>query len=241
MQEKIIMTAAASMAGEIESPEIPWLLQFISDYRMIIMPILLILTIWMLAKALKGMFKIKKTSIFFCAVLFIASMVSAPAHAQGFKYYFNGVDLAWLKDAKLKDYGMMLLGHVTCIAIHELSHIAYLEKNDIKYNYRIDFKHQTGVIKLNYNKMTNAQIRRFNRAGYTVDTIVGLILTSIPKTNNTYFTRGYVATHSIGLATYDLRNKKGDFKGLKKGGGDEDIFRIAVSLGSAHNLLRQDW
>ncbi len=175
---------------------------------------------------------------FLKVILGIVLLSIVPSQAIAFDFYFNGINLKWLKDAKPKDYIVMILGASSNLFIHELGHIGYKEINNLEYDIKIN---HYSISTIGHNG-TNKQIKRSAMSGYILDSSIGLLLTSFEVTRNSYFTKGYTLSNSIGLATYNMRNKKvNDFNTIKNNGGNEDLFFWTITGVSAHNLLRQEW
>jgi hypothetical protein len=165
-------------------------------------------------------------------LIFIILLILLPVNVYAFDFYVFGINMKWIKNAEPKDYGMMILGGVTNFLVHESGHYlsSKIEGVDVDFN-------GTNFI---MNNASKKEARNIARAGYMLDSIVGLSLTTFAK--DSYFTKGYTLTHSIGLTTYNIRNKKyNDFKTIQENGGNEDAFFYGISAISTHNLLRQEW
>ena len=169
----------------------------------------------------------------FFLVLSIVFIFAMPAYAGDYEFYVFGVNLKWIKNS---DWKMITLGAVSSVVAHELGHISYVKYKgyDCKRD-GLDF-YTTG--------MKGSDLQNLGRAGFVVQTGIGLLLTSFEKTRHSDFTRGWTGVTAFQLGTYPIRynkNKKGDFHLIDKGGGNADLEYGIFSAITIHNLLRQEW
>lgn len=175
-------------------------------------------------------------------IILLILFCATNSYSASWNIYINGVNLKWLKDAKPTDYLLIGAGMISQWAVHETGHIAYLEMNDIDYNFDCSFSHLSYIEgNITAHSESRKQMRRFAKAGYIVDTAVGLLLNTFDSTRKTYFTKGYNMSHSVGLIRYRFRMKEGDFQLMKDKGSNEETFYCSISAISAYNLLRQEW
>lgn len=116
-----------------------------------------------------------------------------------------GVDLDIIKQ---KDWSMMILGATSSMASHTLGHMAYLDLIDHDY-----LKDPEGL--------TPGEYRRYGRAGFALQSIIGLALTGFKATQDSSFTKGWVIGTDLKLALYHQWHKDwGDFSTIEDSGGN---------------------
>ncbi len=111
--------------------------------------------------------------------LVILPLLMAITGCGGTKFYVQGVDLEWLKDAEPKDAAVMALGAAAAFAAHELAH-----------------------------ELTKDGTKGEGHAGFAAQSALGLILTSFEGTRNSYFTRGVVGMNNVQIWSYPLRRDR---------------------------------
>ncbi len=173
------------------------------------------------------------------SIVFLIGLTGAMP-AQAMDFYVFGVNLKWFKNTEPKDYGKMVLGGLACAVIHEGNHILYCKAKGMDYDFNLKMNRLDAEILT--SGASRKELKQMAMAGYIGDSLAGLLLTSFNKTRNSYFTKGYTLTHSIGLATYNLRAEDiSDFETIRENSGNEDTFFYGIAAISAHNLLRQEW
>ena len=162
-----------------------------------------------------------------CQLIFIT-----PVHA-GWDFYFFGVNTKTFKEA---DWKMVALGAATSIAVHTAGHYAYAKLNGMSIR-------QDGFCeKISFSNYSAKQNREIAQAGFVAQHLVGVILTTIPATRHTDFTRGYVAMAWIETATYPIWwQKDGDLNWSHHFGGNRDWEFAAYMAVATHNVLRVNW
>jgi hypothetical protein len=86
------------------------------------------------------------------------------------------------------------------------------------------------------------QYREFAQAGFLTQNLFGLLLTSIPFTRQSDFTKGYVAMAFIETVTYPLIwHDDGDLYNSNKFGGNATNEYIGYMAIATHNMLRIKW
>lgn len=185
----------------------------------------------------------KKVLLFLALLIFgcgggqAAALIMAPgsAHAQpiGWDFYFFGVNTKTFKEA---DWKMVALGAATSVAVHTAGHYAYA------YAHGMNIK-QDGFCEAIQERYPDQRMREFSQAGFVAQHLVGVILTTIPKTRQTDFTRGYVAFSWAQTATYPLffNNNQGDLNVSHRYGSDRDLEYLAYMAVATHNILRVNW
>jgi len=171
-----------------------------------------------------------KRLLLIVVVLFV---LTGTAHSE-WDFYFFGVNAKTFKEA---DYKMVILGAATSLAVHTAGHYLYAEMAGM------DIRQDGFTERLESWKYSNKHNREFAQAGFVLQHAVGVLLTSIPYTRQTDFTRGYVAFAFAETATYPLVHQgvKGDLNYSNKYGGDRDLEYAAFMAVATHNMLRVKW
>jgi hypothetical protein len=155
----------------------------------------------------------KKLIVVLLVLLFSSSCLAAdiqflPSFTQVFNRY---------KDSnKLK----LIAGALSSIVVHELSHIAMLEINDVDYN--ISWEGMSGHGKRDYQS---------DMAGFVGQNIIGFIL---PRKSD--FALGYNTCTFLATITYPLRIDNGDF-----GQNGRMLEWGIASLAASVNIIQVTW
>lgn len=145
------------------------------------------------------------TTKFLKGILIALILFSAPAYASDWKVYIMGIDLDIIKQ---KDWSMMILGATSSMASHTIGHMAYLDLID--HDYLSDPE-----------GLTPDENRRYGRAGFALQSIIGLALTGFKATRESSFTKGWVIGTDLKLALYHQWHKDwGDFSTIEANGGN---------------------
>ena len=172
----------------------------------------------------------KKTILL--AILFL--LVSClPVQAQGYDFYFFGVNPKVLKNS---DWKMVALGAATSVVVHTAGHYLYAAANDIHVR-------QDGFKEMISTRENSArEIREFAQAGFVLQHAVGLALTTISATRQTDFTKGYVVAAFAETVSYPiLHQQQGDLITSDRYGGDRDLEYIGYMAVATDNLFRIKW
>jgi len=169
-----------------------------------------------------------------CSIVLILVLTSVPAIAGGYDFYFFGVNLETFKTKNL-NYPAAILGGLTAAAVHIGSHYAYAGLTHMSVT-------QCGFEERIPYGYSDQQYREFATVGHFGQALVGLLLTSIPATRQTSFTKGYVIWETIDVSTYPLlcTGSKGDINMSRQFGGS-DWEHAGYSAIAIHNLLRINW
>lgn len=170
--------------------------------------------------------KLILTVIIFC-------FLNTPVCAGGWDFYFFGVNPKTFKEA---NYWKVAAGAITSVAVHTAGHYAYAGLN--RMSVRQDgFKEVVGY------GYANREYREFAQAGFLVQNLVGLVLTSIPATRQSDFTKGYVAMAFFEIVTEPLfwPGENGDLNISNRHGGDATWEYIGFTALATHNVLRINW
>jgi hypothetical protein len=165
--------------------------------------------------------------------LLLMALTSLPVHAGGWDVYCFGVNTKAFKEA---DWKMVVLGAATSLAVHTGGHYAYAGLSGM--SVRQDWLSEI----ISFADSNPKQIREFMQAGFVAQHAVGLLLTTIPATRHTDFTRGYVAFAWFETATYPLHwASDGDLYWSDVYGGNRDMEYFVFMVIATHNLLRVSW
>lgn len=167
--------------------------------------------------------------------LMLLLMMSAPAIAGDYKFYFFGVDHEMLKS---RNWPVIAVGAATAVATHFAGHVIYAKAKDMDVSYE-GFWRET----INHPQMQpKSDIRNFARAGFVLQAVVATILTSFEASRRWDFTRGYVIGSALETWTYDFRkDDTGDLRAIDWAGGNGNLEWGAYSLIAIHNVLRVPW
>lgn len=160
-------------------------------------------------------------------------LFSTNVMAEGWDFYFFGVNTKTFKDA---NYLKVAAGVATSIAVHTAGHYIYAGFTNINVT-------QDGFREVISGDYTNTEAREFAQAGFLAQSIGGLILTSIPYTRQSDFTKGYVAMEFLEVATYPMfwQGTSGDFNMSDRHNGDKDWEYAGHMAVAIHNMLRINW
>ncbi len=155
---------------------------------------------------------------------------------KGYEFYFFGVNTKTFKEA---NYWKVGAGVVTSLAVHTGGHLFYARVH----NMGCSFDGFQETVSWGYEP---ARYREFAQAGFIAQNLGGLILTSIPYTRQSDFTKGYVAMAFVQTVTYPLtqpfmKEGYGDLRYSDKYGGNATWEYIGFSAIATHNLLRVNW
>ena len=172
-----------------------------------------------------------KRVVFNIILIILFTTPALAAEKSDWQFYCFGVNLEWVQTAK---WEQVAAGAVASVLTHTAGH--YLAAGIT--GSRI---HQDGF-REHCTVDSGGDARWIARAGFIAQNGIGLILTSIPKTRHTDFTRGYVAMSAAETWTYPLVwHDDGDLDMIDKYGGNGDLEWGIYSAVAAHNMLRLKW
>ncbi len=177
--------------------------------------------------------KTKKAFILFVVLTFVMSP-SALWAKGGFDIYFLGVNL---KTFQGSNWMKIAAGAAASILTHELGHALYLESRGKDWSIEPS---SAGFAITTTDSLTDKEYRGLGRAGYLLQTGIGLLLTSFDATAKSDFTKGWVGINVVQTLTYKLRGHNGydDFEMINRGQGNgESSYRLFTSI-SIYNFLR---
>lgn len=147
-------------------------------------------------------------------------------------FYYFGVNTKTFKEM---NYWKAGLGVLASVGVHAGAHWAYNGIFDMG-------AEQNGFLEVADGNCAPQKVREFSQVGFAAQNLGGLILTSIPKTRQSDFTKGYVVASWVEIVSYSLWNgDHGDFNMSASHGGNRD-WEYALSLFVAtHNILRVRW
>jgi len=159
-------------------------------------------------------------------------MFAVTAHAE-WDFYFFGINAKMIQEAKPIP---IILGVIAAPLVHTAGHYVYAGLNGM--DIRQDGFHE--ILPAGYEAR---QYREFAQAGFITENLVGLVLTSLPATRQSDFTKGYVAAAFVHTISYPLINQgeKDDLYWSNRHGGNRDWEYVGYSAIATHNLLRVKW
>lgn len=174
----------------------------------------------------------KITFMLIAAVMVGMVLVPGQSQAGGWDFYFFGVNARLFKEA---DYRLLAAGVASSLAVHVAGHYAYAGLHGMKVR-------QHGFKEIVPAGYAAKRYREFAQAGFVAQHAVGLLLTSLPITRHSDFTRGYVALALAETVTYPaLHRHEGDLHFSHRYGGNRDLEFAAYSAVAIHNVLRVKW
>jgi len=149
------------------------------------------------------------------------------------QFYYFGVNSRMVKEA---NYWKVGAGALASIGVHIGAHYAYAGVSGMSVR-------QEGFFEVFDGDCNPRQKREFSQAGLFAQNIVGLVLTSIPATRQSDFTKGYVLVSFIETAFYPVlwRGESGDLYQSNKYGGNADLEYAIFTAVATHNMLRVNW
>jgi len=173
-------------------------------------------------------------------ILIFAILVGLPqiAGAQSdYEFYFFGVNLKSFQGA---NWLKVAAGAAASLLVHELGHALYLESQGKKWDHELSFP--SGLAITTQGPLSDRQYRNFGRAGFALQTGIGVFLASIPATQNSDFTRGWVGFNSFQALSYNFRSHDhgDDFLMIERGGGSGEFDLVLFSLISSYNLMQTE-
>lgn len=177
----------------------------------------------------------KKTHLFF-VIIFLLLFVSVNSQAagrfsiKGYDIYFFGIDINALEDS---NYLSVAGGVAASFAVHTAGHWLYATSQGLPIR-------QSGLNE-QLGSSDQGHIRKFCQSGFALQNMVGLILTSLPQTRYSDFTKGYVAAAFLEINSYPALWTGSDFGDLKvsglNGGNEWGEYAVYLSIAS-YNTLR---
>jgi hypothetical protein len=175
-----------------------------------------------------------KKIIIVLSIVFCFS-VTAQAYGGTFEktdFYFFGINTKGIKELTWWKFG---LGAVASVAVHTGAHYAYSGLAGMSIS-------QQGLIEVSNNHYEAKKERERAQIGLAAQNIVGIILTSIPATRQTDFTKGYVAAALAETVFYPaIWKDNGDLNVSSRNGGNADIEYWANTIVATHNFFRIKW
>jgi len=171
-------------------------------------------------------------------ILIFAILLGLPQFAgarSDYEFYFFGVNLKSFQGA---NWLKVAAGAAASLLVHELGHVLYLESQGKKWGHELSFP--SGLAITTQDPLSDRQYRNFGRAGFALQTGIGVFLASIPAMRNSDFTRGWVGFNSIQALSYNVRSHDhgDDILMIERGGGSGEFDLGLFSLISSYNLLQ---
>ena len=169
-------------------------------------------------------------------VFFITAGHPIAARAQGdYEFYLFGVNIKSFRNC---NWLQVAAGAATSLLVHELGHALYMEAQGKKWDFEVSGS--SGMAITFTDSLSPRQYRDFGRAGFALQTGIGLLLASMPATRGRDFTKGWVGVNSVQLYTYQVRTHEhgNDLSMIEKGGGNTDLEMGMLAMVSSYNLLQ---
>jgi len=176
------------------------------------------------------------TALFLAAGIFFTIPVNTNAQSD-YEFYFFGVNL---KSFQESNWLKVTAGAVASVLIHELGHALYLQSQGKDWN--LQSSSSSGLAIRTSDSLSENQYRNFGRAGFTLQTFIGAVLTTFENTRYSDFTKGWVGMNAFQVCSYNGRshNIGNDFEMIERGGGNSNFELGAFYLVSSYNLLKMD-
>jgi hypothetical protein len=154
---------------------------------------------------------------------------------KGYDFYFFGVNLETFK-AKNLNYPAAIAGGITAVLVHTGGHYLVAGLNGVSIK-------QEGLHEIyDFSKMNDRQCRDIASGGAIAQAIGGLILTSIPATRQSSFTKGYVIVEAVETISHPfVWNGYNDDTGMSINHGGSNWEMVGYDAIASHNLLRVKW
>lgn len=154
-------------------------------------------------------------------IILCVALLIYPASAfadSGFEFYLFGVNV---KAFQGSDWKKIAAGALASVVVHELGHALYLESRGKDWDFNMSY---SGAAIETSDALSEKELRGFGRAGFLLQTGIGLLLTSFEKTRQSDFTKGWAYANIFEVWSYSWRNHDhgDDFELIRRGGGNPD-------------------
>jgi len=180
----------------------------------------------------------KKTMLALFLATGIIFTISVNANAQSdYEFYFFGINLKTFQES---NWVKVTAGAVASVLVHELGHALYLQSQGKDWD--LQSSTSSGLAIHTSETLSQNQYRNFGRAGFTLQTFIGAVLTTFEYTRHSDFTKGWVGMNAFQVCSYNGRNHDigDDFEMIERGGGNGDLELGAFYLISSYNLLKMN-
>ena len=175
----------------------------------------------------------KKKQILLASILFLTMGLNPAQAKSGYEFIFFGINVNHLKDSKPI---MLAAGALASVAAHELGHMLYLESQGKSWD--LQTSASSGLAVHTPDQLNDDQLQYFGRSGFLLQNSIGTLLTCLPGTRNSDFTKGWVAMNTFQIWTYDVRSHDigDDFDLIEEANGDVYTDRMFLSMWSRYNM-----
>jgi len=175
-------------------------------------------------------------ALFLTAGIIFAVTVNATAQSD-YEFYFFGINLKSFQESNWLE---VTAGAVASVLVHELGHALYLQSQGK--NWDLQSSASSGLAIHTSENLSESQSRNFGRAGFTLQTFIGAVLTTFDQTRHSDFTKGWAGMNAFQVCSYNGRDHDmgSDFEMIERGGGNGDLELGAFYLISSYNLLKMD-
>lgn len=178
--------------------------------------------------------KFFKIRIIVFSAFFIFCATAAFAQS-GFDFYFFGQNIKSLQNS---NWLKVAAGAVASVCIHELGHALYLEANGKSWDFKASIP--SGFAVYTDDNLADGEWSNFGRAGFALQTLIGMGLTFFEETKYSDFTKGWVTMNVVQVLSYQGRRHDigDDFELIERGGGNSDLELVTFSVLSYNNMIR---
>jgi len=183
---------------------------------------------------MKTVYKRKILVIFIIALLLVFCFDTADAQS-GFEFYFFGQNFKSFQDC---NWLKVAAGAVASVFVHELGHALYLELSGKSWDVQTSFP--SGFAVRFDDLLDDRESVNFGRAGFALQTFIGMALTTFEITKRSDFTKGLVGMNTVQIVSYKSRTHDigDDFVMIDRGGGGVDLEFAVFSFLSITNQIR---
>jgi hypothetical protein len=166
-------------------------------------------------------------------VIFTQGCATVKEATKNYDFYAFGVKAETFKPKNM-NYFAVAAGVVTAIAVHEGGHYLYAGLNHMSVR-------QNGFYEVAAYGYSAQQYREFASAGHIAQAVGGLILTSIPYTRQTSFTKGYVVAELLETTLYSQAFRHDGDLVMSRQYGGSGWEEYGYDVIAVHNVLRIKW
>lgn len=165
-------------------------------------------------------------------VVLLSSCAPIRETVKNSDFYYFGVNTKTFKEA---NYWKAGAGVLASVATHTAGHYAYAGLTGMSVR-------QDGLFEVVDGNSPAHNLREFFAAGFALQNGVGLILTTIPATRQSDFTKGYVSAAFAETVLYPaIYRDNGDLHQLNEHGGNGDLAYGIFTGIATYNMLRVNW
>lgn len=155
-----------------------------------------------------------------------------------YEFVLFGVNLKSLKES---NWLTLAIGGFTSYMVHELGHVLYLKSQGK--DWEVQGPNSSGLSVYTSSELDDTQWRNFGRAGFALQSGIGIVLTSFDTTRRWDFTKGWVMMNAMQMYSYNVREGDyNDFHLIDRGGGNGDLDRNMFTALASWGVMRiEQW